>query len=71
MIVSLKLGGVIIERANVCISYLGVKFIIKCKMLVIDVNTNDLSEQVRCELIVKKCSPILIYGLDCGHNYVV
>ena len=51
----------------------------KHKMLVIDVderirkfnnsvysellNTNDLSEQVRCEIIVKKCSPFLMMVL--------
>ena len=64
-----KLGGVIINRKNVSKSYLGVKFMMKPKMLVIDVderirkfsnsaysvllNTNDLSQHVRCEIIVK------------------
>ena len=63
-----KLGDVIIEHDNVCILYLGVKFMMKRKMLVIDVderirkfnsraysvllNTNDLSKQVGCEIIV-------------------
>ena len=75
-----KLGGVIIERENVCISYLGVNFMMKRKMLVIDVDERirtfnssvysvllNLYEQVRYEIIVKKCSPNLIYCLGCGH----
>ena len=33
-------------------------------------NTNDVSQQVRCEIIVKKCSPILMCGLGCGHSVV-
>ena len=55
----------------------------KRKMLVIDADerirkfnssahcvlliTNDISEQVRCEITAEKCSPILMYGLGCGH----
>ena len=30
-------------------------------------NSSDLSESVRCEIIMKKCMPILTYGLGCGH----
>ena len=57
----------------------------KCKMLVTDVdernrkfnssafsvllNTNDLFEQVRCEIIIKKCTPIFMFGLGCGHRW--
>ena len=26
-------------------------------------NTNDLNEVLRCELIVKKCLPVLLYGI--------
>ena len=74
----LKLGDVVIERENIRVTYLWVKFMMKCKMLVVTVderigkfnssaysvllNTNDLSEQVRSEIIVQKCSPILRYG---------
>ncbi len=27
-------------------------------------NTSDLNKVIRCELIVKKCLPALLYGLD-------
>ena len=26
-------------------------------------NTSDLNEVIRCELIVKKCLPVLLYGI--------
>ena len=29
-------------------------------------NSSDLSEIVRCEIIVKKCLPVLTYELSCG-----
>jgi hypothetical protein len=30
-------------------------------------NSNDLSDPVRCEIVVKKCLPVLMYGMGCGH----
>ena len=28
-------------------------------------NCNDLSEVIRCELVVQKCLPVLMYGIGC------
>ena len=28
-------------------------------------NSNDLSEVIKCELVVKKCLPVLMYGIGC------
>ena len=71
--VSFDLNGNIIEHELESIMYLGVKFTMKRGRLIVDVNdrirkfnctaydvllnTNDLSEVVRCEIIVKKCLP--------------
>jgi hypothetical protein len=77
-----QLGGVAIEHVYLCIPYLGVKFIMKRHKLVVDIsdrirkfncsaynvllNSSDLSETIRCEIIAKKCLPVLVYGLSCG-----
>jgi hypothetical protein len=81
--VSFKLGDLPVLHECNTLSYLGVKFKMVKHLLVIDVedrirkfnssafsvllNTSDLSEVVRCEIIVKKCLPILTYGLGCGY----
>ena len=33
-------------------------------------NSSDLSEIVRCEIIVKKCLPVLTNGLGCGQVWL-
>ena len=61
------------------IRYLGVNLVINRKKLTIDINDrikkfnaaaydvllnfSDLSETIRCELVVKKCLPILLHGI--------
>ena len=61
------------------IKYLGVNLIVRGKMLTLDVderirkfnaatfdvllNTSDLSKIVRCELITKKCLPVLMHAI--------
>ena len=76
--VSFNLNGVTIVNGN-CIAYLGVKFAMKKNILTIDVddrikkfnmsvynvliNTKDLSEVLKCEIIIKKCLPVLLYGM--------
>jgi exonuclease III len=83
--VSFKLGDCFVVHECNTLSYLGVKFKIVRHLLVIDVddrirkfncsaysvllNSSDLSEVVRCEIIVKKCLPILTYGLGCGYMW--
>ncbi len=80
--VTFALGGSVIERDRLGITYLGIKFVMKRKILVVDVNdkirkfnssaysvlvnTKGLSEIVRCEIVVKKCLSVLIYGLGCS-----
>ena len=80
--VSFKLGDNVIDHELDSLTYLGVKFVVERQALVIDVkdrirkfnssaysvllNSSDLSEIVRCEIIVKKCLPVLTYGLGCG-----
>ena len=72
------MNDVVIRKCD-SIKYLGVNLIVRGKMLTLDVdeiirkfnaaafdvslNTSDLSEIVRCELITKKCLPVLIYGI--------
>jgi hypothetical protein len=81
--VSFKLGDHTIDHEWHSLSYLGVKFVMKRHVFVIDVedrvrkfncsaysvllNSNDLSDPVRCEIVVKKCLPVLMYGMGCGH----
>jgi hypothetical protein len=80
--VTFMLNNDIITHDRECIYYLGVKLLMKRGVLVVDVgdrikkfnscaydvllNSNDLSEIVRCEIIVKKCLPVLLYGLGYG-----
>jgi len=68
-----------------CITYLGVKLIMRRGKLVVDVvdrikkcnasaysvllNTCGLTEIVRCEIIVKKCLPVLMYGVGCSDTF--
>ena len=77
-----KLGDNVIDHEWDSLTYLGVKFVVKRQALVIDVNdrikklnsnaysvlmnSSDLSEIVRCEIIVEKCLPVFTYGLGCG-----
>jgi hypothetical protein len=77
--VNFMLNGDVIEHESVSFVYLGVKLLMKRDKLVVDVNerirkfnssaysvllsSNDLTEVVRCEIIVKKCMPVLLYGL--------
>ena len=74
------INGIIIENVGHCIKYLGINLVMCKKVLTVDIderikkfngaaynvllNTVDLSEPIRCELIVKKCLPVLIYGID-------
>ena len=76
--VSFNLNGVTIVNDN-SIAYLGVKLVMKKIILTIDVddkikkfnmsaynaliNTKDLSEVLKCEIIVKKCLPVLLHGM--------
>jgi hypothetical protein len=76
-----ELNGYAVQHEVESILYLGVKFIMKRGCLVVDVNdrikkfngaaydvllnSHDLSEVVRCEIIVKKCLPVLLYGIGC------
>ena len=76
--VSFNLNGVEIVNDH-SIAYLGVKLIMKKSILTIDVddrikkfnmsaysvliNTKDLSEVLKCEIIIKKCLPVLLYGI--------
>ena len=77
--VSFKLiMGVTLVNDN-SIAYLGVKLVMKKNILTIDVddrikklnmsaynvliNTKDLSEVLKCEIIAKKCLPVLLYGM--------
>ena len=72
------MNGVAISKSD-SIKYLGVNLIVRGKMLTLDVderikkfnatafdvllNTTDLSEIVRCELIIRKCLPVLMCGI--------
>ena len=76
--VSFNLNGVPIIYDN-SIVYLGVKFVMRKNIQTIDVddrikkinmsaynvliNTKDLSEVLKCKIIVKKCLPELLYGI--------
>ena len=76
---SFDINGVAIQNVVLSITYLGVNLIVCNNVLTIDVkdrirkfnmatydvllNTNDLNEVIRCELIVKKCLPVLLYGV--------
>ena len=78
-----KLGNTAIYHEQCNISYLGVKFAMERRALVVDIsdmirkfnssaynvllNSSDLSEPIRCELIIKKYLPILTYVLGCRH----
>ena len=75
--VQFDLNGIKLENVDNGIRYLGVNLVINRKELTIDIddrikkfnaaaydvllNSSDLSETIRCEL-VKKCLPILLYG---------
>ena len=75
--VSFNLNGVTIVNDK-SVAYLGVK-LMKKNILTIDIddrinkfsksaynaliNTKDLSEVLKCEIIVKKCLPVLLYGM--------
>ena len=77
--VSFEVNGTIIENTEKNIKYLGVNLIMDKKQLTIDIddrirrfniaaydillNSLELSEMVKCELIVKMCLPILTYGV--------
>ena len=77
--VSFDVNGVAIQNVGLSIKYLGVNLIVcnnvltiyvedkirKFDMAAYDVllNTSDLNEVIRCELIVKKCVPVLLYGI--------
>ena len=74
------MNGIKLENVVNGIRYLGVNLVINRKELTIDIddkikkfnaaaydvllNFSDLSETIRCELVVKKCLPILLYGID-------
>ena len=76
---SFDINGVAIQNASLSIKYLDVNLIVCNNLLAIDVedrirkfnmatydillNTSDLNEVIRCELIVKKCLPVLLYGI--------
>jgi hypothetical protein len=73
------MNDVVIKKVDKSIKYLGVNLIMRRCQLTIDIHerirkfniaaydvllhSSDLSEVVRCELIVKKCVPILMYGI--------
>ena len=40
-----------------------IKFNAACYSVLL--NSNDLSEVIRCELVVKKCLPVLMCGIGC------
>ena len=76
---SFDIHGVSIQNVGLSIKYLGVNLTVCNNVLTIDVedrirkfnmvaydvllNTSDLNEVIRCELIVKKCLPVLLYGI--------
>ncbi len=87
--VDFEVNGVKLENTGKSIKYLGVNLMIYRGILTIDVNdrikkfnmaaydvllnTTDLTEVIRCELIVKKCLPVLLYGVGAfkiGNNEV-
>ena len=73
-----EVNGVTLENTGDSIKYLGVNLTMRERLLTLDVgyrirkfnvsaydvlfNSADLTEVVRCELIVKKCLRILLYG---------
>ena len=77
--VQFDLNGIKLENVVNGIRYLGVNLIISRKELTIVIddrikkfnaaaydvlrNSSDLSEPIRCELVVKKCLPILLHGI--------
>ena len=77
--VSFDINGVAIQNVGLSIKYLGVNLIVCNNELTIDVkdrihkfnvaayevllNTSDLNEVRRCELILKKCLSVLLYGI--------
>jgi hypothetical protein len=79
--VSFSLNSNIVEHELESVMYLGVKLKMKHGCLIVDVNdrikkfnssaydvllnSSDLSEVVRCEIIVKKCLPVLLFGVGC------
>ena len=78
--VQFDLNGIKLENVVNGIRYLGVNLVINRKELTIDIddkikkfnaaaydvllNSSDLSEIIRCELVVIKCLPILLCGID-------
>lgn len=80
-LVYFTMNDIILENAGKIIKFLGVGLVIKRGLLTMDINdrimkfnaacynvllnSNDLSEVIRCELIVKKCVPVLMYGIGC------
>ena len=77
--VQFYLNSLKLENVVNGIRYIGVNLVINRKELTIDIydrvkkfnatacdvllNSYDLSETIRCELVVKKCLPILLYGI--------
>ena len=77
-IVDFEVNGVTLENTGDSVKYLGVNLTMRKGLLTLAVgdrikkfntlaydvllNSADLTEVVRCELIVKKCLPILLYG---------
>ena len=75
--VDFEVNGVTLENTRDSINYLGVNLMMGKGLLTLDVNDRirkfnisaynvllnsaDLTEVVRCELIVRKCLPILLY----------
>ena len=76
---SFDINGIVIQNVGLSIKYLGVNLIVCNNVLTIDVedrirkfnmaaydvllNTIDLNEVIRCELIVKKYLPVLLSGI--------
>ena len=74
-----EIDSTIVENSGTSIRYLGVELIMykngltmnvndcirKFNVVVYDVllNTTDLSDVVKCELVAKKCAPILLFGV--------
>ena len=76
--IDFEVNGVTLENTGDSIKYLGVNSTMRKGLFTLDVgdrirkfnisaynvllNSADLTEVVRCELMVKKCLPILLYG---------
>ena len=76
---SFDIHGVAIQNVGLSTKYLSVNLIVCNNVLIIDVedrihkfnmaaydvllNSSDLNEVTSCELVVKKCLPVLLYGM--------